>query len=165
RTIDDPVRHAGPVRAHRLHVVHEAREILERAPECVELVRRPIDDDATRHAYARCPRGLAAQLARAVDVERGDAEHAGRGERDAALVRARRSAGGGERRDVDGVAGHARPDGRGRPATLSEDQEPAQQLAGAVDAYQARVLAVAADKTRNEPRREKLGETERNAEP
>src|SRR6185312_8921476 len=107
RSVDDPMRDAGSRRAHRLHVIHEAREILEGAPERVELVWRTIDDNASRHPDAVLAGALAGEFARAVDVERGDAEHAGRRPRDAALFHSRRSAGRGERRDVDGIAGDA----------------------------------------------------------
>lgn len=157
------MRDARTRRANGFHVRHEARKVLERVPEFIELVRRPIDDHAARHPDAR--RLTARQFSGAIDVERRHAEHACRRQGDASLVRARRRAGSRERRDVDGVTRDAGPYGGGGSRSLAEDQEPADQLAHAVDADQSRVFAVAGDKSRNQAGREDLRKPERNAEP
>jgi hypothetical protein len=120
----------------------------------LRVIRMPASPPFARES---CPR--------TVHVERGDAEHARRGERDAAAARAWRRAGGGERCEIDGVTRDTRPHRGRRPRAVAEDGDAAQQLAHAVESDQVRVAAITPYETRHELRREDLDEAERDAEP
>ena len=103
--------------ADRFEVGHEPGQVLEIAPESVDLLRRAVDGDRLAHPYplppARVPMadvipGPGEPLARD-DVQDRHPDHRGGGSGEAAMVvstRAERSA---EQRQIHGIAGHPSP--------------------------------------------------------
>ena len=123
---------------------HEARQVLEVAPEAVDLLRRAVDRDRSSRRASRLGRRASAPLERAGSQRtssavtpadgrrgRGQPAAAGRGEANAAP----RSA-----RSID-VAPDARPEPAARAARLREDADAARDLAQAEGAQQGRVVA------------------------
>ena len=95
----------SPRSLNRLEMFHEARQVLEVAPETVNLFRRTIDD-ATRFRV-NAVAAIAGELLGADQIERRNCEHVGCRERNASAFRVRRSQRSAETREIHRVARNA----------------------------------------------------------
>src|SRR5690242_17170719 len=91
---------------------HETGQVLEVAPELIQVLGGAVERDAAFHAYCAAFSHLAflaTELLRAQHVERGDTEHVCSAEQDARFVGARGYCGNPKRRKIHHVACNAGP--------------------------------------------------------
>jgi hypothetical protein len=158
-------------------VLHELREVLDVAPESIDLVdRRPDRDRAldrdllptsgVRPAARRLGDAPAAQVLAGEPVNHGHAQHGGGGGRDAVLLRPCGGHGTAQERQVHHVPTDARPDRRDGPIA-GEDADAARDLAEPDREHRIPVRVVIPDpyEPGHPAGRRHLGEPESDAEP
>ena len=153
-------------------MAHDPRQVLEVAPEAIELLGRPVDRDRLVHVHRAACRllvgrgGASAELDGVVCVQGRDADDGRGGRRHPPRLRGSGGHRAAEHREMRRVSGHARPDPAGGPAR-AQDADAAGQFLQAHSPQDRPVGAVApgADEPRNAAARRERGDAEPDAEP